>query len=65
MKKKIKQRFAYGVVLISTIIVVFNNMGQTLQLVNIPFTKTALLWTGVFSFISGAVWTLYLKGVLK
>lgn len=65
MKKKYKERFAYGIMLVSTILVVFNNMGQTMQLINIPFTKTAQLWTGVFSFIAGAIWTLYLKGVLK
>jgi len=65
MKKKYKQRFAYGIMLVSTTIVIFNNVGQTMTLIEVPFTKTIQYWVAGISFFVGAIWTLYLKGILK
>ena len=65
MKKKNKEWIAYAIMLISTTIVAFNNIGQSITLVQLPFSRTAQLYAGILSFIIGAVWTLYIEKVLK
>ena len=65
MKKRTKNNLANIVLILSTIIVVFNNIGQSITLVQLPFSRTAQLYAGIFSFIAGAIWTLYLERVFK
>lgn len=65
IKKKNKNMIAYAIMLISTSIVVFNNVGQTINLIQLPFSRTTQLWIGIFSFIAGAIWTLFLEKVFK
>ena len=65
MKKKTKNTLSLWIMIISTIFIVFNNVGQSITLLDLPFSSTAQFWAGVFSLFSGIVWTLYLRGVLK
>ena len=65
MKKKNKEIISFWVMLISTIIIVFNNVGQSFTLIDIPFSRNSQFWVGGFSFFVGAIWTLYLRRIIK
>ena len=65
MKRKNKEWLATAIMLISTTIIAFNNIGQSLTLVQLPFSRTTQYWIAGLSLFVGAVWTLYLEKVLK
>jgi hypothetical protein len=65
IKKKNKNIMAYAVMLVSTTILAFNNTGQLITLIDLPFSRNTQYWVAGLSFIVGAVWTLYLEKVLK
>ena len=65
MKKKNKETLSLWIMLISTIIIVFNNVGQSITLIDLPFSRTAQFWVGVVSLLVGIVWTLNLRGILR
>lgn len=69
MAKKIPKSFkevvATIIMVVSTTIIVFNNVGQTFQLVEIPFSKTIMYWVAGLSLLSGIIWESYLNKVLK
>jgi len=64
-KKKTKKRIAYIFLVISTFILIFNNIGQFLTFVSIPFTKTTQIWIGIFGISLSVIWYMYLDGVIK
>lgn len=63
--KNIKEWIASIIMTVSTSIIVFNNIGQSLQLIQIPLSKIAMYWIAGSALVAGAVWTLYLERVLK
>ena len=65
LKKTTREWISIIIMMISTFIVVFNNVGQSFQLIDIPLSKNAMYWIAGLSFIAGMVWTLYLEKVLK
>ena len=65
MKKKSKEWISYCIMLISSTIIIFNNIGQSITLIDIPFSRITQYWVAGISFFVGAVWTLYLEKVLK
>ena len=60
-----KELIALIIMIISTSIIVFNNIGQSLTLIQLSISKTAIYWIAGFAFISGAIWILYLNKVFK
>ena len=65
LSKNVKEMISSLIMIISTFIIVFNNVGQSLQLIQIPIGKIAMYWIAGFAFISGMIWTLYLNKILK
>lgn len=64
-KKKTKKKIAYFLLMISSFFLIFNNMGQFLTFINIPFTQKTQMFTSILGIIIGFVWYSYLEGVLK
>ncbi len=65
ISKNMKEWIASIIILVSTFIFIFNNVGQSLQLVQISLSKTAMYWIAGISFVVGVVWTFYLNKVIK
>ena len=64
-KKKTKKKIAYFLLMISLFVLIFNNMGQFLTFINIPFTQKTQIFTGILGIIVGFVWYSYLEGAIK
>jgi len=65
MKKKTKKKWAYALLMISFIFLIFNNVGQFFTLINIPFSKNIQMWAGVIGLVLAFVWYSYLEGAIK
>jgi len=61
----IKNIVASSIMIVSTSIIIFNNVGQTIQLIQVPLSRTIMYWIASVSFVVGAVWTSYLNKLLK
>ena len=64
-KKNIKQWVALAIMILSTSVVVFNNVGQSIQLIQVSLTRNQMYAIAIFSFAIGAVWISYLNKLLK
>ena len=65
LSKNARENIAMIIMLFSTTIIVFNNVGQSLQLIQIPLSKIAMYWIAGIAFTSGVIWTLYLNKIIK
>jgi hypothetical protein len=70
MRKKIltktnKEWIALAIIMLSTSIVIFNNIGQSFQLIELNLSKENYYWIAGISFFIGSVWTLYLNKIIK
>ena len=65
LKKSTKKKIAYITLLLSTTLLVFNNVGQTFTLINIPFSRESQILVALISMTLCSIWYLYLEGVLK
>lgn len=63
--KLIKSLIASGIMIVSTSIIIFNNIGQSIQLFQITLSKTTMYWIAGISFAIGGVWTAYLNKLIK
>ena len=65
IKKKHKKTAAYILMILAALIIMFNNTGQFLTFMNIPFTKSFQIIIGIVGFIIVTVWYLYLEKVIR
>jgi hypothetical protein len=65
ISKNAKEFIAAGIMIVSTSIIIFNNVGQSLQLVQLNFSRNAYYWIAGISFGVGAVWISYLNKLIK
>lgn len=65
MKKNTKKRIAIFLLGISAFFIIFNNAGQFLSFVNIPFSKTFQIYAGIIGAIISFVWYSYLEGAIR
>lgn len=59
--KKIKRKMAYILLTLSLFVVIFNNAGQFLTFVDIPFSSNAQMYTGIIGAILSFMWYAYLQ----
>jgi hypothetical protein len=64
-KKKTKKGIAYTLLVLSTFFLIFNNIGQFLTFVDIPFTRTTQMWMGILGILISIVWYSYLEGAIR
>jgi len=65
INKTIMEFIASAIMILSTSIIIFNNVGQTIQLIQIPLSKIVMYWIAGISFGVGAVWVSYLNKLIK
>jgi hypothetical protein len=65
LKKSTREWLSIVIMVISATIIIFNNVGQSFQLFQIPLSKTTMYWIAGICFFIGAVWTMYIEKVLK
>lgn len=65
LDKNIKEIIASIIMIVSTSLIIFNNVGQSIQLIQIPLSRVAIYWIAGVSFGIGAVWVSYLNKLLK
>lgn len=63
--KSIKKWIAVIIMIISTSVIIFNNVGQSFQLMQLDITKNTMYWVAGFALVAGALWVLYLDRVLR
>jgi len=61
----IKYLVATGIMVISTSLIIFNNVGQSLQLFQLNLSRNLIYWIAGISFGIGALWVSYLNRLLK
>jgi len=64
-KKKTKKKLAYILLMISAVVLMFNNVGQLLTWFNIPFSRNTQIGVGIAGLIIGFIWYSYLEGAIK
>lgn len=65
LNKNQKGWIATIIILISTFFIIFNNVGQSLQLMQIPLSKLSIYWIAGICLGLGIIWTFYLNKVIK
>ena len=63
--KNTKEWITTIIIMISTFFIIFNNVGQSIQLFQVPLSKNAIYWIAGICLGFGAVWTFYLNKVIK
>jgi len=64
-KRKTKKGIAYALLMISTFILIFNNAGQFLVFLKLPFTQTFQIYAGILGALVSFVWYSYLEGAIR
>ncbi len=65
LSKNVKEWFGAIIMIISTSVIVFNNVGQSISLFQIPLSKIAMYWIAGLSFFAGVAWISYLNKIIK
>jgi hypothetical protein len=65
IKQSKKKKLALYALGISTFFVAFNNAGQFLTFLNVPFTKTGQIYIGLICIGISLLWYSYLEGAIK
>lgn len=65
IKKKNQKTIAYILLIISSFVLIFNNMGQFLAFINIPFDAKTQIFISVVGIIVSGIWYLYLEKAIK
>ena len=60
-----KELIATLIMIVSTAFIVFNNVGQSFILLQIPLSKIAMYWIAGTCLMVGIVWESYLNRILK
>jgi len=65
LKKTTKEWLSVAIMMVSSAVIIFNNIGQSVQLIQIPLSKISMYWIAGISLGIGAIWTMYLEKVIK
>lgn len=63
--KTVKEWITSIIIAVSTFFIIFNNVGQSFQLLQIPLSKEAMYWIAGTCLFIGIVWESYLNKILK
>jgi len=65
LSKSKRKTIALYLLGISFVVLMFNNIGQSLSFLSIPFTKTIQMYVGGAGIFFSFLWYLYLEGAIR